>query len=281
MTDKDLERTAVIEALKARQKAGIGDDLPICPYDFAMKGGAGVRFIAVSSMEGVYERQSRTIIISSLRPRGRRAFTCAHEYGHFIFGHGTHVDELAGNYQTLRPPEELMANCFAGFLLMPRHAIITGFKNFGVQPSKCTPIQAYAISCWLGVSYDAFLTHASLAVGVMPNAVAEHLKKISPKEIKAQIARIDVGVDLLIVDQNWKRAVDLVVGDMATLPAGSITEGSVTELVWESDDVICIRATSRGIGRAVCDQWAANIRVMPAEYTGLARCRHLPEENVG
>jgi Zn-dependent peptidase ImmA (M78 family) len=252
--------------------------MPICPYDFALNGGAGVRFVAASSLEGIYERQSGTIIISSLRSRGRRAFTCAHEYGHHIFRHGTHVDELPEERKGPRPPEELLANRFAGILLMPRLAVLAGFKKRGIQPKSCTPEQAYAISCWLGVSYEAFLTHASLAVGIMPATVADALKGESPKSIKAKLAPADSGDDIVVVDKHWTHAVDLDIGETAILPPGSVLEGSIAKVICESSDATYVRAVSRGIGRAICGCWAIHIRVMPAEYTGLARCRHLPEE---
>lgn len=279
MIDRTLERKAVLAALKERQNAGVGDETPICPYDFALNGGAAVRFVSASSLEGMYERQSDTIIISSLRPRGRQAFTCAHEYGHHLFGHGTHIDELPEERKAPRPREELLADRFAGFLLMPRLAILAGFKKRSIQPENCTPEQAYAISCWLGVSYEAFLTHASAAVGIMPAAVADVLKRVSPKDIKTKLAPEDLGDDLIVVDTHWTHAVDLVIGDVAMLPPGSVMEGSVATLVFESSKAVYVCAVSRGIGRAVCGEWAAHIRVMPAEYTGLARCRHLPEES--
>jgi Zn-dependent peptidase ImmA (M78 family) len=279
MNEQTLNRKAVIAALKARQDAKVESEAPICPYDFAMNGGVGVRFMNAPSMEGMYERHSRTIIISSLRPRGRRAFTCAHEYGHHVLGHGTLIDELPEKRQGPRPAEELLADRFAGFLLMPRLAIVTGFRERGIQPDNCTAAQAYTISCWLGVSYEAFLTHASVGVKVMPAVVADMLKRISPKSIKAELAPVGQGEELVVVDRHWRHAVDLVVGDVVMLPGGSVLEGSVTEPMRESADTTFARAMSRGIGRAVCGLWAVNIRVMPAEYTGLARCRHLPEEN--
>jgi Zn-dependent peptidase ImmA (M78 family) len=267
--------------MKARQEAEVSDTIPICPYDFAVSRGVGVRFMAASSMEGIYDRQSQTIIVSSLRPRGRRAFTCAHEYGHHIFGHGTHIDELPEDRQGPRSPEELLVDRFAGFLLMPRLAVVNGFRARGIRPEKCTPVDAYRVSCWLGVSYDAFLTHASLAVSVMPLTVAEALKKVPPKEIKEQLASSSSTGDLIVVDRHWTDAVDLVVGDDAILPAGTTIEGTVMESINETPEASYFHATSRGIGRAISGKWAVNIRVMPSEYTGLARCRHIPETNDG
>lgn len=279
MIPKALERKAVIAALKARQEAGIADDVPICPYDFALSRGARVRFMAVPSMEGIYDRQAKTIVVSSLRWRGRRAFTCAHEYAHHVFDDGSHVDELPEDRKGPRPIQELLADRFAGLLLMPRLAVLNGFKQRRIQPSICTPTQAYAISCWLGVSYEAFLTHASLAVGVMPVQVANALQRFSPKEVKAQIAPPYSDGDLMVVDEHWTHAIDLVVGDVVKLPAGTSIDGSIAVKIEDTAEATYVRAVSRGIGRAVRGEWTASIRVMPAKYIGLARCRHLPEED--
>ncbi len=235
--------------------------------------------MAVSSMEGIYDRQSETVIVSSLRPSGRRAFTCAHEYGHHVLGHGTHIDELPQDRQGTRSAEELLADRFAGFLLMPRLAVVQGFRTRGIQPDKCAATDAYRIACWLGVSYDAFLTHASLAVGVMPATVAETLRRIRPKEIKMQLASGYSTGDLIVVDQHWTDAVDLVVGDYVMFRPNTTVEGVVVEAVRETSEASYFRAISRGMGRAILGQLALNIRVMPAEYTGLARCRHIPENS--
>lgn len=277
MIPKALYRKAVVTALRARQEADIADDVPICPFDFALSRGAGVRFMAVSSMEGIYDRQSETIVVSSLRWRGRRAFTCAHEYAHHVFGDGFHIDELPEERKGPRPIQELMADRFAGFLLMPRLAVLNGFIQRGIQPSTCTPTQAYMMACWLGVSYGAFLTHASLAVGILPERVANALQQLSPKDVKIEIAPSHSDGDLMVVDEHWTHAIDLVVGDVVRLPAGTAIDGSIAVKIQDTTEATYARAVSRGIGRAVRDNWTANIRVMPAEYTGLARCRHLPE----
>ncbi len=279
MIPKALGRRAIYAALKARQDAGISNGTPLCPFDFAVNHAVSVRFMAIPSMEGIYDRQARTIVISSLRPRGRRAFTCAHEYAHHVFGHGTHVDELPEDRQGVRSQGEVLADCFAGFLLMPRLAVLNGFRMRGMPPEKCTPVDAYKISCWLGVSYDAFLTHASLAVRVMPSTVAESLKKCSPMSIKKQLSPACSTGDLIVVDRYWTTAVDLVVGDHAMFPLDTTIDGDVVEAVDETADGVCFRATARGIGRAFLGQMALNVRVMPTEYTGLARCRHIPEDD--
>ena len=129
-----------------RQGAGYGLSDAICVYDLAQRLGIEVRFMDTPSMEGMYYGGSDPyIIISSLRPPGRRAFTCAHELGHHIRGDGMHVDELVE--QRKRPvidPNEFAADCFAGALLMPKMAVERAFAirkwNIGrvyAGPSLC------------------------------------------------------------------------------------------------------------------------------------------------
>jgi hypothetical protein len=276
MISTTLERQAVTKALKARMAAGVGN-VPICPYDFALGGGVSVRFMAVSSMEGVYDRRSETIVVSSLRPRGRRAFTCAHEYAHHVFGHGEHIDELPEDRKHPRPEQEILADRFAGFLLMPPALVSSAFKGRGIDPATCTAAQAYAMSCWLGVSYGGFVTHASLALEIMPRARAADLRKVTPKQIKADLLPGVDAPDVVVVDERWNHAVDLTVGDFAVVPAGATLEGNAAEIAQSRGDATIIRANLRGFSRVLCGDWAAYVRVMPNEYEGLARHRHFPE----
>jgi Zn-dependent peptidase ImmA (M78 family) len=56
--------------------------------------GVEVRFSALPSAEGIYSPGKPVIVVSSLRPAGRQAYTGAHELGHHIYGHGEQFDEL-------------------------------------------------------------------------------------------------------------------------------------------------------------------------------------------
>ena len=75
------------EALRVRTRAGLGLEEAVCVYDLAEHLGIEVRFTDIPSMEGMYYLASEpSIILSSLRPPGRRVFTCAHELGHHSNG---------------------------------------------------------------------------------------------------------------------------------------------------------------------------------------------------
>ena len=90
-----IARQAMAAALRTRLALGYGLDHAVCVYDLAEKLGLEVRFLDLPSMEGMYTSASDpTIIISSLRPPGRRAFTCAHELGHHNRGDGVQIDEF-------------------------------------------------------------------------------------------------------------------------------------------------------------------------------------------
>src|SRR5688572_29385289 len=86
---------AVHSALRLRARLGRSLDGAVCPYDLAIEMGISLRFVAVPSLEGMYQTGSRPLVIlNSLRPAGRRAFNCAHELGHHAFSHGDCIDEL-------------------------------------------------------------------------------------------------------------------------------------------------------------------------------------------
>ena len=116
-----MVRQAMAAALRTRLSVGYGLDHAVCVYDLAEKLGVEVRFLDLPSMEGMYSSASSpTIIVSSLRPPGRRAFTCAHELGHHNRSDGVKIHELAE--QRDKPSfdsKEFMADCFAGALLSP------------------------------------------------------------------------------------------------------------------------------------------------------------------
>ena len=93
-TRKRLVMQGMQASITARTQAGIDLKSPTCIYSLCETHGVNVRFNDIN-MEGMYDRQPKPRIhISALRPLARRAFTCAHELGHHVFGHGSTLDEL-------------------------------------------------------------------------------------------------------------------------------------------------------------------------------------------
>jgi Zn-dependent peptidase ImmA (M78 family) len=90
-----LATQAMQAATATRAKAKLdqaGPNLRLCPLRRA--GRVAVRFNDIN-MEGMYQRGAPPRIhVSARRPLPRRAYNCAHELGHHVFGHGSSIDEL-------------------------------------------------------------------------------------------------------------------------------------------------------------------------------------------
>ena len=110
-TRKRLVMQGMQASITERTQAGIDLKSPTCIYSLCETHGVNVRFNDIN-MEGMYDRQPKPRIhISALRPLARRAFTCAHELGHHVFGHGSTIDELRDDHaqNADRSPNEVLA----------------------------------------------------------------------------------------------------------------------------------------------------------------------------
>ena len=94
---KQLALEAISQALKVRKRVKCDPKYSLNVYDLCESLGVSVLLQDIPSMEGFYMPEASprsTIILSSLRPAGRRAMTCGHEFGHHEFKHGKRWDEL-------------------------------------------------------------------------------------------------------------------------------------------------------------------------------------------
>ena len=173
----ELARTALDKAVQVRDEAGFNDRVPICVYDLCRKHSLDVRFVDVN-MEGMYVRKEPPeILLSSLRPLARRAFTCAHELGHHVFGHGSTIDELKDEAEKGGVnPEEFLVDSFAGHLLMPKIAVRKAFALRSWQETSASPEQIYAIACSLGVGYETLCTHMTFGLRLLSTERADGLR---------------------------------------------------------------------------------------------------------
>lgn len=279
------------QALKAASNVRIGAKLaatsPLCVYDLIQqqfRDEIELRFQALPSLEGMYSKAAAgsVIIVSSLRPSGRRRFTAGHELGHHIFGHGTRLDELIAEDRTgAFSPEEYLADCFSAFLQMPKLAVLKAFKSRGLDITQPSPLDVYRIASFFGVGYTTLLTHLAVTLGILRTDSARQLAKASPKAIRSEILGNDWDGELHLVDVGWDsgRAVDLAVGDAVLLPARSRVEGGrLAAVTAKHQDGELFEAVSPGIGRLehACG-WSAYVRVERREYSGRALFRHEEE----
>jgi hypothetical protein len=281
-TRQRLAQGAAYAALCTRGAADIPLSDPLCAFDLADKRGIEVRIVEVPSLEAMYVKQKPPLIlVSSLRWAGRRSYNCAHEIGHDYFGHGTRVDEYLGERHKRKVfnAEEFLADCFAGYLLMPKVTVCHGFAKRGWSPATCTADQVFVVAGWLGVGYTTLIHHMHLALNLIDQSHADNLLKTSRKDLLGAICGDMDCSELVIVDSQWHgRPVDIEVGDAILAPRGADVEGEQVEVVRETVRGRLLRGRTPGIGRVTCqDGFAVFVRVSRKGFTGRSVFRHIEE----
>lgn len=278
---RTIARQATVAALRTRREVGYGLDHAICVYDLAEKLGVEVRFLNLPSMEGMYLSASDPIIIiSSLRPPGRRAFTCAHELGHHKWGEGMEFDEILEQWDKPRlDPKEFKADCFAGALLMPMMAVSRAFAVRGWCMENCTPAQVFSLAGYFGVGYTTLIHHMRSALQVLPGRHAQALLKVGPRKAQSQLLGLQTQHKVVDVDAHWaSKAVDVEVGDLILTRGGAQSEGACIEPWSHVEHGRLFRAARPGIGRLVASSSCpAFVRVSRRDYVGRSLYRHWEE----
>jgi hypothetical protein len=208
-----------------------------------------------------------------------------HELGHHEFGHGMRLEEIkSGILNNANDPNELIADIFAANLLMSKTSILYALKARGLDPDKIEPMHLFRLSSFFGVGYTTIIDHMTLTLGILNQQQQGFLKKTSPKDLKAQFGGTPQS-EVIIADSFWQgRAVDMEVGDLLVLHHGTVVEDNPRMIKKDFVDGQSIYiAVSRGYARAFHENsgWAANIRIAPKQYVGLAQYRFLddPEED--
>ncbi|MEY2502898.1 MAG: hypothetical protein QOI07_3232 [Verrucomicrobiota bacterium] len=235
-------------------------------------------------MDGLWCKEKRTIVLTSLRPAGRQTFTCAHEIGHSYFEHGSRVDELleyaiSNTFQ----PEEYLANELAAHLLMPLYGVSQAMQARNWNPSTLTAVRVYSLASHFGVSYRALLNHLYYAFQMIERRRFEELSRTSPKMIRSMFCPNVTAGHLVIVDELWlHRPVDLEVGDLMISPQGTDIDTTLLERVpCQSTFGFAACARSTGIGHLFRrDGSQLLLRVLPKEFEGFAKYRFPDQNNV-
>ena len=278
---RSIARKATADALRTRHRAGYRLDTPICVYDLAGRLGVEVRFLDVPTLEGIYYNSPKPyIILSSLRPSGRRAFSCAHELGHHFRGDGLRLDEVVNQWGRPRHGHaEFAADCFAGALLMPKTAIERAFAVRKWTINECTPAQVYSVANQFGVGYTTLVHHLSRGLLLLSNSRAEKLMKVSPRRAQALAIGWETPNTVWVVDRHWvDRPIDVEVGDFIFLHERSRLEGNCTEYVTEMQEGAVLQAMEPGVGKLEDSSgWRVCIRVSRRAFVGRNTHRHREE----
>ncbi|MEJ5205973.1 ImmA/IrrE family metallo-endopeptidase [Acinetobacter junii] len=270
-------------ALRTRSAHGFNVKSPICIYKLCELNNVIVRFNDIN-MEGMYDRSPKPRIhLSALRPHARRAFTCAHELGHHLFGHGSTIDELQTslNSPTTKHANEILADSFAAFTLMPTLGIKEAFSIRNINPKKASAREIFSIACNFGVGQSTLVNHLAYTLNWIPKSHRDFLGKITPKMIRTEILGVSVSDPLTYIDSYSNASTfDIEKGGLVLLPHGVIADINMLEQQGENQYGKVFRSLKCGITRVAIPgtTWATFIRISPRNYTGLAKYRHLEEE---
>jgi len=280
-----IHHEALETSLEVREKLGIDFRSPLPVFDVCQDMGLTVRFVSSISMEGIYVPSGLirpTIILSSLRPQARRAFTCAHELAHHLFNDGLTLDQiLKDERRASRTPQERRADSFAGHLLMPTLGIARAFSARGWDYTNASPEQYFVVACEFGVGYTTLITHMETAMRLLPTSHAERLRKIPLSRIRRNFLGYDTGRPLIVTDQRLNCAtIDAEVGTLLLLPSGAVAGSAGLEPLDAGPSGSVFKLLRQGIYRATVPgcEWSILIRVSRKDYHGLARYRHLESE---
>jgi len=162
------------------------------PIDvFAIVQEEGVWLASKSLGAGLYgfylrEGNAAGIVLNSEHPENLQRYTCAHELGHHILGHTSHLDQsedidgpTAGNRL-----DEVAAQAFAGAFLMPLQAVNRVRRRLAMAKNRrLDATDVYAISRELDVSFSAAAWQLA-ALGQIPVQDADRFAKSGPKAAK-------------------------------------------------------------------------------------------------
>lgn len=280
---RSLANQAMKAAIDTRKKGKFDQYSPICIYGLCEVLGVKVRFNDIN-MEGMYQRGiPPRIHLSARRPLPRRAFNCAHELGHHVFGHGSSIDEL---YQDTKErswenAREFLAETFAGFMLMPIIGLRRAFRVRGWYPETVDPVQMYNIACEFGVGYTTLLTHLTASVNMLSQERATVLRRVSPKALRTKILGRVSSELLIILDRHCAGCtLDTEVNTLLLLPPGTTVSGANLRYEDDLQSGRLFRAVQPGIIQASVNDaaWAIFVRIAREGYVGLAQYRHM--ENI-
>jgi Zn-dependent peptidase ImmA (M78 family) len=282
MDRKALVRQGMQAAADLRDQLDLDQFAPVDPYRAAELLGVKVVFLG-ASMEGFYFKQKPArILLSGLRPVPRRAFTCAHELGHHIFGHGSTIDQLQDDE---RPdsdkPDEILANAFAAFFLMPSVGVRGAFARRGWKCETATPVQLYTVACEFGVGYVTLVNHLSYTLRDIDAARRKELERWTPQRIRRELIEEEYDSLTLVDDQNEAASFDVEKGAAVLLPMGIQVAGKALKHVGQLKGSELYRAAKRGRAKASGTRMPFEVRVMPKPYEGAAANRFLedPDED--
>jgi Zn-dependent peptidase ImmA (M78 family) len=174
----EIETTRQIDVFSAI--ASLGLDLIFRP----LHGASGLFFPGPTRAES-------GVLVTSNHRLARQRFTAAHELGHFWLEHVPRLDlnteVLARDAMSELSPDEMVAEAFAAWFLMPPELVDAALGELGVE-SVGGPEDVYGLSLRMGTSYSATAYHLP-NLRLIDYETANRWAKEPPKRVKASLSR--------------------------------------------------------------------------------------------
>lgn len=224
-TREAAEETADAE----RKRLGIGDG-PIRNLRDTLETDVGLRIFGLqlpARVAGLFlftEQIGGCIAIQRRHPPGRRLWSLAHEYGHFlVHRYEAEVSVLPG--EGYKPERERFADSFAESFLMPEMGVRRRFYDLAPANGQVTPATLLTLSELYGVSVQAMILRTE-NLKLLPSGTWEALQK---RGFRPQEARALLGIQKG-EDNPWlpQRYVNLAV---QAFDDDLITEGELMNLL--------------------------------------------------
>lgn len=285
MTNSDvmhIRRVATTTALRVRRDRQLLRDEPVDPFDFVRARGVALQYLDAKSLEGMFTRAPDPMIFlpsTQHRPFGRICFSCAHELGHFELGHILSVDEVdesGSNFE--KELDEIGADTFAQWFLMPRQAVESAFERLGVSAESATPLQLLAVSQWLNVSLAALINHMTYVLTLVSVEWRERHIKLSPKKIQQTAAKEYYKDRTVVIFRDLMPSQVIVeVGDRLLFVDGQEFVGSerIARLLASSSEGTFYDVCGKGVDDGTVQDTAFRIKSSKKYYVGHHEFRYL------
>lgn len=276
MNKRELALQAVREASRLRTAHKIPPTEGLCPFDLGRTLGISMRMVSIPSLEGMYSPDpTLAIVIGSERPIARRRYTCGHELGHHVFGHGYRIDELEEKNSDPTSPEEYLAQRFSAALLMPKILIDATFTKRGWKVSDLVPEQFFIVAQELGVGYGTLITNLEINTNQLTRANATKLRQVALPEIRKSVAGYAVAFDVFHLTGPCARPkLDVEIGDILIFPNVKIDGPSIQQ----ASQAGHYTAINAGICKVSFSSGGiTEVRVGRRGFIGLAHFRYLEE----
>lgn len=278
-----IHLSAIKKATRIRNSLELDMFEPLNIYDTCERSGISVRVVSIN-MEGIYiksnEYKKPTILLSNERPFPRRVFTCAHEFGHHTYNHGSKIDTLNYNkgYTLDQDQEELLVNVFASALLMPVAGIEAEFAKRELNPNEATPLQIFGISSYFGVGYQTLIYHCK-ANRVISFLRAKTLLKHTPSKILTESfsKQIELSHFKYFDDFSLPKIIDFEKSNYLIIPSKMNVDGNYLREVGRTNLGVVYKTQKQGVTQVTCHSTgkSSTIRIENKNYMGLSKYRHL------